>query len=70
MNTVYKGRPVEIELEFDDNWAYATYGNYTDGNMEELTDAELNEVGAQADYSDAVLDRQIMRAEHAFEGDR
>lgn len=47
MKTTYKNRPVQFEIELG-NWSacdsFICAAMYLDGNLEELTDTELNEL--------------------------
>lgn len=47
MKTTYKNRPVEVEIEFGRYSAcdsFISAGRYLDGDLEDLTDSELDEL--------------------------
>lgn len=57
------GREVELDTRLEDGEPYVTGGNYCDGEMEDLTDAECDEACGQnygeiaADLLGSAIDR-------------
>lgn len=57
------GRPVELDITTEDGEPYVMAGNYADGEMEYLTDAECDEACGQnydelyADLLSSAIDR-------------
>jgi hypothetical protein len=51
------GRPVELEIDNDDGMYFVISGNYTDCEMEDLTEDECEEAGA---VNNGAIDEDMM----------
>jgi hypothetical protein len=63
VRTVFKGRPVEIEVENlngDPVDVIAAYGHYLD-TMQELNEDELDAVGMETDFSEVCMEHRLDR---------
>lgn len=74
MDIKYKGREGYISSVDGDvgEGAWATEGGFLDGDMEDFTDTELEEISDMfaAEIYDEFYQIQVMRSEAYFEGDR